>query len=700
MEHLREACILSPEEFSSKCSRLNESTYASYKIVKPKLQESCDVNSIIKVGQKLKESLDDGEKEVLEKILEALRTNGADTSFKVWRLPVARYDVKNLNGRIYPKKLWENIRDRQTDTWKNLAGLADHPIEDDDPGLFRDQAVIWHDMEIGDDNVVYGICSFIGPWGHLAEEMLEHGGRVGTSSSGFGDVDKYTKLVDPETYQVERLADLVLNPSQGTYGSSNCTHVKPEDFMKDPQSAAVINFTGNHPIKESAENQPAGESLKENQPRSRILMAKANAAEQTSATLNQDVPENKTALNESQNRLSKVEEKAFRQYVESFIDRKDKMDNPLKRLNECTDILSCFEEGNCQDLREKVENDLLAEKERLEKLVESTSTVEQDYGMDVAKFREAAERNTKTAIILNEQVTDYKALVDELSKRNAKLKEENANLQKEMEEKLKLSESKIKTTNMNIVDSLSECDKLQERTENLEAEIKALRERNAKLSVSNSKFEKDNGVLETRLREARDIILNNKKLKEDAGFVNKDLEAKVKKLQETIVSLKEQNTELSNAYDNQCDKFDKLQESYSKYKEQVTDMMDPTKHMAPSAHDRIGKYLKESDYKKECRAYFEDLKESYGEAIDPFESEIAGARTLKEATSAFLRHRNAIIPEFQGTEAPDFAYRNNADRSRIYESVGMLNPVESYKNASLDVKNKEFLDKQAALGLY
>jgi hypothetical protein len=120
--------------------------------------------------------------------------------------------------------LWLNVRDKQQDAWKGLAGLADHPVEDNDPGKFRDQAVVWHDFEVpdkGTDEQCYGYGSFVGPYGHLAQEILEHGGRVGTSSSGFGDLDS-NNIVDPATFIIERLADLVLNPSQSVYGTPEC----------------------------------------------------------------------------------------------------------------------------------------------------------------------------------------------------------------------------------------------------------------------------------------------------------------------------------------------------------------------------------------------------------------------------------------------------------------------------------------------
>lgn len=701
MEKLRESWSIGATEFSSRCSKLDESIVnTKYADVK-KLSESCDSNALIKIGQKLKESLtDDNEIQILNKILESLVANGADNTFKLWRLPVARYDWKNHNGRIYPKQLWENIQTNQRDAWCGLCGLADHPIADDDPGLFRDQAVVWHDMEVGDDGYVYGVASFVGPYGHLAQEILEHGGRVGTSSSGFGDVNKITKIVDPNTYIVERLADLVLNPSQGTYGQSSDTHVSPQDFTADLSKAAVIDFTGNKPVKESTVQQAqpqATPTQTQNQPRSKILM-KANAAAPADNGA-QNV--NNTTAQEPVNRLTKVEEKAFRQYVDKFLQEAGKIDNPLKRLNECVDILACFEEGNCQDLRESVEKQIVEEKAKLEALVESSTKLSKDYDMTASEFREAAERNTKKAILLNEQVIDLNALLEESTARNVELKNEIQKLNEQIANQAKITDTKVKTVNKNVVESLKENDQLREQYAEMKKKNRNLMERISQLSLTNSKFEKENGVLETKLAEAARLIQRGKRITESSNDDIDSLKRYAKTQSEQIAKFSSENASLKEAYDAQCKKFDELEKKYETLKEAYEDLQNPMRHQAPSATDRIGKYfdLRENGG-LEIDEYWQDLRENYGEKVLPFESEIRGAKTLREATSRFMKHRNEIFKEFEGTSAiEDYKFRNKEERSKIYESTGMLNPEESYKNASKEEKDKEFLSHLYSQGL-
>lgn len=699
MQRLRESWTFGPTDFQNHCKKLDESSYGKYHISQPKLKETCSTKEILKAGARLRESLSDPASiDLLDQILKALQDGGADSTFKVWRIPVAKYDHKNLNGRIYPLALWQNIKDNQQDIWKGLCGLADHP-EGDDPGLFRDQSVVWHDMEVGDDGVVYGVCSFVGPYGHLAQEILEHGGRIGTSSSGFGDVDPVTSIVDPNTYQVERLADLVLNPSQGTYGCSADPHVSPKDFAKDVTKPAVMDFTGNKPIKEAA---PKSKILQQNN--SNDFNNNNNNNNNTTGEQNEmakaDAANNNTPVNNN-NKLSKVEEKAFRQYVEKFLEDANNLDNPLKRLNECADILSCFEEGNCPDLKEKVESRIIEEKDKLEQLVESTSKIQNEYGMTAEEFKAAAERNTEQGLLLNEQVADYKALVEELSKRNAALKEENDNLHSDLERQSHLTEEKVKKTNKSVVKTLDENDKLNALVESLRGKNSRLHERITELCNSNNKLEKSNGILETKLKEAASIIKNGRRVREST---ENDLNDTEKQLKDARSALKKESAlreDTQEKLDAMTKKYTNLLQEFKNYKEGVTDLMDPTKHVMPSASQRIGRYLGnlQENEGSEIALYLDDLKEKYGPSVSLIEDEILNAKTLREATSVFLKNRNKIIKEFRGTAPVEGTFRNEADRDRIYEQVGMLNPKVSYAQASLEEKNAEFRKSLDAQGL-
>jgi hypothetical protein len=729
MERLRESYIFNTDQYT----KLNKQQIDGLHIT-PKLTESIQYSThdIIQIATQLKESLQENEKTLFDRIINQLRENGVNNSFSVWKLPIGRYGNLNGNRRIYPKKLWENVKEKQGDIWRNFCGLCDHPVADNDPGEFKNQAIIWHDMDIGDNGVVYGFGSFVGPYGHLAQEILEHGGRVGTSSSGFGDVDKYSNEVIPDSYTIERLADLVLHPSQGTFGGPESTHTSG-DFMKNLNQGATIEFEKSKAVREAAQSQivnrrnivadqqkfdaanpqaataqPQAQPAPQQPAQQPAAQQGAQPAPQASGTQgaapaqSQGAPQQKESVEMSQSKgtLTKVEEKAFRKYVASFIDDANTIDNPIKRLNECVDILDCFEEGNCPDLKTQLEEQLLKEKGDLEKLVEKVIQTEKEYEMPIHKFRESAERNTMQGLLLNEQVSDYKELCDGLAKRNQQLREENDKLLKTIKIKDKLTEKKIYKSNHDLVNASSSVDQLQEEVETLRTKNKVLIEKASKLALSNKEFEKENGVLTTKIREAGQIIKgfkqnDVKKLEEQTKVAQG-----IQKLNEKIAELEKLNEQLVANYDKEVKVNTQLQESFDSYKKEVNDTYNPVAHLVPKFEERVGKYLNLRENKGiEVESYWSDLVSKYGDAVKPFESKIRDVKTLREATNAFLRYRTEIDPDFAVSQPVEYAYRNRSERAKLYEHVGVINPVESYANSSVEQKNTEFLNSLKNQGL-
>ena len=93
-----------------------------------------------------------------------------DTS-EGWWVPISFYGKKNGNGRIYGKKLWENVINNQRDTWCGAPMLADHPSGDSD-GSPKDICGVWLDAKIEESGpngvgLVYGLLV---PSGHIGED--------------------------------------------------------------------------------------------------------------------------------------------------------------------------------------------------------------------------------------------------------------------------------------------------------------------------------------------------------------------------------------------------------------------------------------------------------------------------------------------------------------------------------------------------
>ena len=695
------------------------------------LKSTIHVESLIKQAEALRESTQGDDRAILDRVISKLKDAGASDK-KTWRLPIGRYDNLNGNKRIYPKQLWQNVMDKQRDTWQGIAGLADHPEKDDDPGDFKNSAVVWLDMEVPNDGVVYGIGRFVGPHGALAEEIIEAGGRIGLSSSGFGDVDKKNNTVDPNTYIIERLADVVINPSQDVYASVDCTHT-PEEFMKNVTQGATIEFERQKTVRESIPQsaiykrrmnemsqvnaQPQQQQVQQpqaNQPQAQQNDTKVDAAAAQNQNQEQQ-PSDQQAQQQQpvgpqqgqqpqkesmdmaeerlrENALTKVEEKAFRKYVSAFIDDMGRMENPIHRLNEATEILSFFTNGNCPDLREKLEEQIVGEKQRLEKLIETTVKAEQDFGVDIGTIRENAEKITEKGIILNEQVTDYKALVEELAKRNQKLVEANRTLTKKIKLQEKLQERVDQKKNREIVGSSAKAEKLAEEKLDLGARNKRLQERIGELSVGNKSLEKDLGLVQTKLREAVGLLKESKAVRDEDS-------RKLAEMEKTIADLRTKLEEGSRMYDAQGEKLAGVTSELEGLREELR-ANDPQLHVMPKSDVRIGKFLNLREGRgTEVEDYWFDLCEKYGEDnLRLFEHEIRDAKTLREATSRFLKYRTRIDPDFAVAQPINqFAYRNRDERAKLMEHQGI--PVPRSEDWEVEAINADFERRMNAAGL-
>jgi hypothetical protein len=713
-EHLRESCSFPSNLYTIVPKDEYEKRGVHQKLTERTENYTSDTLMVeaLKLRESLKESSD---KVVLDKVITKLKEAGTgENSFKVWKLPIGRYDNVNGNKRIYPRKLWENVKNNQQSTWKGIAGLMDHPEKDDDPGLARDQSIVWHDMDVGDEGVVFGYGTFVGPFGHLAQEIIECGGRCGFSSSGFGDVDDYTKEVDPETYTIERLADIVINPSQDVYGTVDCPHT-PQNFMKDVHQAATIEFEKQRTLQEGGvskiiQNRRMKEMADQNQtkvdavnPQAGAPAAQSSGGNQAQGTPPQQAPAQQSAQAPAQQQapapqqqavkesLTRVEEKAFRKYVSAFIDEAKDIKNPILRLNECTEILSYFENGVCPDLKVKLEEHLIEEKIKLEKLIESTVKVEEDFGIDVVKLRENAEKITETGLILNEQVTDYKELCEELVNRNKKLIEDNKELYKRLRISEKLREKTDTVKSKTIVNVQSTAEKLSETVHTIKERNNKLMERLSEMNLTNKDFEKRVGITETKLREAVELLQRSKEAREE-------LSAKLNESETKRKELLKKHEESIHLYESQAERLEKVTTECKRLQEEIENN-DPRTHVMPKFEDRVGKFFNLRENKgAEIEMYWEDLVGQYGDSVKLFEHEIRDSKTLREATSAFLRNRAQIDPDFAVAQPVNqYAYRNRAERAKLLESQGV--PVPSLENASHEALNDDFMARAAAAGL-
>lgn len=401
-------------------------------------------------------------KEALQKVPSELRESAGDSA-ESWWVPISYYEKLNKNNRNYGKKLWENVRDKQRDTWLGSACLGDHPGKESD-GDPKNICGVWLDMKLGEEapdgsGIVYGLLC---PCGHLGEDLTDYlrkGGRVGTSSSGYGRLLSDGVTVDPDNYLIERLADWVLNPSQGTY------------FKYEKTTNGVVNACDS--VRESVElpiqNEKQGE---------RKIMTN----------------------------FSKLEEKSFRKNMELFLEDADKIKDPQKKLSEFEEIESFFEEGLCPDLKERVESKIAEQKAYIHKALQEKEIMADEFG--ISGTEELKEKLTK----ISEDVNAAKADAQDWRAISEKLQEKLVEATKTISERP--TDAFVEYQNLKIERLLKEAHEKDLRNEKVQKELEA-----AKKSLKESRkalCEATNSYKKVMEGQRSEILKKNQALKESS----------------------------------------------------------------------------------------------------------------------------------------------------------------------------------------
>ena len=731
---------------------LPENIKESYSEVQSKsLKESVNTNALIKEVLSLQENtFSETEKQVLSKVVNKLKENGITNGPKLYKFPVARIndaDHPNLNGRVYTRELWDNVINKQQDNWKGLCGLSDHP-EGDDPGQFKQSSIVWLDMMIDDLNkIVWAIGSFVGQYGHLAQEIIEAGGRIGFSSSGFGELMMDGKTVNPDTYQIERVADIVLNPSQGVYGDvTDEQHPNIEYTSQKAVVAEAIKEIPNNKLVENAAVEVPAPQAKE--PLSAILKEKENTNLEINSVVPETNGENKEMAENVENKkalvLSEAEEKKLKKYIKQFLTESNDIHNPIDRLKELDEIMEMVESGEIHDLKEDVEKELIAERARLEEMVKDAQSIQDEFGVSAKVFaenakkvaqvadaleeennnlKENAQKAEKESTLLTEQTHDFETLCAALTERvqtlfteNKKLKKENNALTVEnaalkdkaskvtclMKEatglkadnqKLKLKADLRTRKSAALQESANEKTAIiEQKNRKLVAELNNLKETNASLESSNKKFEKKYAILVTRYKELADklsiVEADKRKFEEACQKTQTALDesvAEYNKLKETAVKVAKvaKSTKVEN----------------EKVKEQVKGLLSDSPldygFYEGADHNRMKGFVNfRENHGVQIEDYWNDLVQKYGEAIMPFENRIRGAKTLEEAHSQFLFNMSKI--DENAARAADMLMDPavpQSFRETVNASNGYVEETEAVSEEDADARFRNSLPK-------
>lgn len=161
----------------------------------------------------------------IKKVQESMRVVEFDgqrySCLAAYTFPISRPGKKNLNNRIYGYALWDRlIREKQGE---RKFGVCDHPADSSEQpdGSVLKTFCVWRNMRYSEDKkLVLMDCYVFGEQtGQHFIDAVRAGGLPGFSTVGYGDFLEDGETIDPESYELDRPADWVMNPSYEVFGS-------------------------------------------------------------------------------------------------------------------------------------------------------------------------------------------------------------------------------------------------------------------------------------------------------------------------------------------------------------------------------------------------------------------------------------------------------------------------------------------------
>lgn len=530
-----------------------------------------------------------------------LTENIEDSNKEGYWVPISFYNKINGNRRNYNKRLWENVINNQRDTFIGAPMLSDHPSGDSD-GNPKDICGVWLDCKLGEQEpdgsgLVYGLLVPSGTLGKDLKDHLANGLRIGTSSSGFGKLMSDGVTVDPDTFQIERLADWVLNPSQGTF------------FAYD-ESDDNIEDRSIH-VHESVDNNENNTILNSN-------MIKENV------------------VKDSTSKLTRLEEKKFRRDMESFLESAAKNEDPQARLEEFKEIKGWLEDGACPDLKEKVE----AKIQEAEEYIRTALTEKTEYAseFEVESPKDLKEKLTKLAqdtSLLKKESIEWKDISEKLQEKYDQLKGE-LSTRPTAQYALYLKEQVAKTQQL-----------LDERTEKMKQVVSDLVEAYEKVQDVNKKYEEanqgllaENSKLTEQLAEAENSRADGTKFNEALEHSTYEISKRLKEANDKIAAYKKiiesQRAQLE-AYSIKENNAKKVVEA----KKAENSRLQGKLHESQQRSYKLAETIK-NEHRVQAEStvstYYNKLYETYGNDIKPFEKRILACRTLVEAKQYFFKN--------------------------------------------------------------
>ena len=560
----------------------------------------------------------------------------------VYRLPISRYDWENDNGRVYEKRLWQRVIDEQKEAFQGNVGLADHP-DDDDSGKFKEAAIVWLNMGLDESGrIVWGEGIFVGDNGRLAEEVMSAGGRVGFSTSGFGELDESDKkTVRWDSYQLERPADIVLNPSQKVFGKSTdrmprheATNIvredseRPDTEVDEPEGVKSEDITaGDQDVKLRDKRKDVKEETKCSKC-GKAISGKPHwvANGEYDDHLCDSCFEKSEKKNKKENapmssdtKLSKLEERKFRRDVGVFLEEADKITDPKIKLEQLTDIAGYFNEGQAPDIKVKVDELIKQTEASIAKAIVEHGKLVETFGVDdIESLKEGIKRVAVDTQLFERDATEWKEIATGLQEKIQKL------------QGILNTRPTIEAYKTSLAFSTRIKETFKKKEEELLGVIEGL-----KTQVRNQKLLEQQMIKElTSISKSNeDLTVNNRKLREYG-----------EKVRDLVIQYRERDEKEGNALQERVANSNRVN-------------VQPTRGASVFAG---------FSEKSELQNYYLDLVKTYGEKeVAPHKSTITSAKTLREGMKIWL---NAMAEAGTARTSRITDALEPEDRQRLIES--------------------------------
>jgi hypothetical protein len=375
-----------------------------------------------------------------------------------FEVPVWRLDKKNLNNRVYSRRLGEKVAKEYKDLV--TVNLADHP-EGDSDGSVKDILAVSKNPHIREGVLYVDTYPVDESFANKLERIVELGGGLGVSSSCYGDVDGNGNVLE-EDFEVTRWHDFVLSPSYEVF-------VTQESFKENINENLTIN---KEPIKES-KNMPENKvsALLEKTTRLNILK----------------LVEDADKIEKISDRLSSLEEAKTYVSNDFLPDLHQSISEKIESLKK--ESLELAEKGKLNEkLNEEIqlkESEKIPLQEQITSLQEEKKSLEEKLEKANTLISELKEHSQKAEQLL--EVSDAEAG----SKFSAKEYLELAEKLSETEEKITNLEEEFCSNKKENEDLEKENSELKEKVSRLISKIKTLREKNSSLEEALNDYSKE-----------------------------------------------------------------------------------------------------------------------------------------------------------------------------------------------------------------